>query len=323
MESRSLPYRFPRGSLKGGPVRKKQTGTWGDFEIDFSDPLGSGGMGTVYPARQISLNRPVAVKVVHEQAPTGMTDRAPIDEGFHREVRALSRIRETRIPHIIQAGCEKGRPWFAMERFEGESLEARMRRKPVSRVEAFRIAREVAYALKSAWDSGFLHRDVKPGNIFLSRDGSVVLLDWGLSEPEFLPSLRDSLQCTPAYTAPEYLLGERTDWRSDMYSLGVVLYEMITGQPPFPFRASLEIVDLVCQEKGPYEISARPEMRILRRCLKRNPEERYPTPGDFLKALRFNRGNHVMGFLSSLMFAPVLYILPTLFPRWSISTGSS
>lgn len=294
--------------------------TWGDFEIDFDHEIGSGGMGTVYRARQISLNRQVAVKVVDfDKAPDEET-REEFLRGYRNEIRALSEIRDPRVLSIIQAGLAGSLPWFAMDLLQGENLEERLRRGRVPESEAIRIAREIAMALEAARTRGILHRDVKPANIFLGRDESVTLLDWGLAEPGPTHLPGELISCTPAYTAPEYIRGEEIDWRSDLYSLGAVLYEMVAGRPPFPAACPLEVFSGHCTGKVRFRGTGRRLTRILRRCLEKRPGDRYATLQDFIRELEPRPTRGLFRAVGTTI-ASIILASPTILPT-STSEGA-
>ncbi|HXG62274.1 MAG TPA: serine/threonine-protein kinase, partial [Planctomycetota bacterium] len=268
---------------------------WGDFEVHEDSLLGRGGMGAVYKARQRSLNRWVAVKVF---------DPARVDpalapgflEKFRIEIQALARLRDPRIVTIHQAGENDGRVWFAMELIDGETVEERLSREGAfPEREAARVGAEVARALEAAFREGIVHRDVKPGNIFLLRDGSVKLADFGLARsPAFAPTALTDAQavaCTPAYTAPEEAEGgASTDPRSDLYSLGCVLYEMATERPPFVGTTPMETLVKHATEppRPPRALNpaiSREFEEIVLRCLAKDPAGRYGSPGALAAAL--------------------------------------
>jgi len=267
---------------------------WGDFEVDFARPLGRGGMGAVYRARQASLGREVAVKVLDPQHADPAL-RAGILEKFRREIRALALLHDPRIVAIIQAGENDGRLWFAMELVEGRTLDRRLQEEgSVPEPEARRIAAELARALEAALRAGIIHRDVKPANVFLGKDGAVKLGDFGLARSDDFARTRiteaNALACTPAYASPEQADGRDCDHRSDLYSLGAVLYEMVTERPPFPSESPLEALRSLASDRPTSVRLLNPSVssdleRVILRCLEKNPDDRYPTYGALLADL--------------------------------------
>jgi serine/threonine protein kinase len=268
---------------------------WGDYEVHFDGLLGRGGMGSVYRARQRSLDRWVAVKVLD-------TDRAPDPalreaflQKFQVEIQALSRLQDPRIVTIFQAGENDGRFWFAMELIEGRTVEQRLFAEGAfGEGEARRIAGEVARALDVAWRQGIVHRDVKPGNIFLGKDASVKLADFGLARsPEFARTRiteGNAVACTPEYASPEQAEGGATDHRADIYSLGCVLYEMLTERPPFSGDSKMSTLLKQASEPPPPPRLLNPEISpgleaVVLRCLEKDPAARYADYTALLAAL--------------------------------------
>jgi hypothetical protein len=245
-------------------------------------------MGAVYRARQVSLDRWVAVKVLDPGRNDPML-REGFLEKFRVEALALARLNDPRIVHVYQAGDDDGRRWFAMELVEGKTLEDRLAETPpLPEREARRIGAEIARALEAAHRCGIVHRDVKPGNVFLRPDGAVKIGDFGLARSPSLESTKltevSALACTPAYASPEQLEGDDTDHRSDLYSLGAVLYEMAAQRPPFLAER------LAPGGKPPSLRSLRPEFSLayedlVARCLAEKPADRFPTYAALLKDL--------------------------------------
>ncbi len=199
-------------------------------------PLGSGGMGVVYRAVQTSLSRPVALKVL----PPELASDPQFVERFHREALALGSLSHPRIVSVIDRGVEEGMAFLAMELVEGEGLRQRMQRGAVTPKEAVRIAIQVCEGLSYAHGKGVVHRDIKPENLLIDRSGNVKIADFGLARIVRGDS-RESLRLTmsnmalgtPFYMAPEQMEGAAAvDGRADLYALGVVLYEALTGGLP-------------------------------------------------------------------------------------------
>ncbi len=206
-------------------------------------PLGAGGMGQVFLAEDETLERRVAIKMIAAPLATEATAR----KRFLREARAMAGVEHPHVVRIYGFGEVEGQPYIVMEYVEGETLAARLSRTTRLALEdALRIAREVAQALAAAWSRGIVHRDVKPANILLDREDHVKVADFGLARP---PRTGDAdatgagiVVGTPHYISPEQARGEQTDFRSDVYSLGVVLYEMLGGQKPFMGGSPMEVI---------------------------------------------------------------------------------
>ena len=268
---------------------------WGDFEVRLDRLLGRGGMGSVYEARQISLDRKVAVKVLD-------TDRAPTDnlvegflEKFQHESRALAKINDPRIVTILQAGRADGKCWYAMELVEGQTVDQRITDQgALEPREAARIAAEVARALAAALAQGIIHRDVKPANIFLTADGRVKLGDFGLARSGGFKPTRftemNAVAGTPEYASPEQAANGSCDHRSDQYSLGAVLFEMVTERPPFGGANAIETFFKHAHEPPPLPTRLNPAVppaleSVILRCLEKDPARRYPGYDELIRDL--------------------------------------
>ena len=200
----------------------------GDFIIN--SHLGRGSIGDVYKATQISLDRPVALKIL---SPKFMTKKGVAD--FLKEARAAAPLSHNNLVQSYAVGMDEGYIYMAMTYIKGETLSARLKREgriPVD--EALHIVQQVAEALYYAWsECRIIHRDVKPENIMLTENGVVKLTDLGLAMSQFEWSENMEISGSPSYMSPEQFAGEKLDTRSDIYSLGVTLYQMITGKLPF------------------------------------------------------------------------------------------
>jgi predicted Ser/Thr protein kinase len=195
--------------------------------------IGAGGMGVVYRAVDTLLGRPVALKFIA----TDYAGDAQARERLMREARAASALDHPHIGTVYQVGEHEGRAFIAMAFYDGETLLERIARGPLAVDDAEQIARQLAAALGAAHAAGVLHRDVKPANVMLARDGMVKLLDFGVAklvdEGGNQLTAEGVLVGTPQYMAPEQLRGERVDARADLWALGAVTYEMLAGAPPF------------------------------------------------------------------------------------------
>ena len=266
----------------------------GPFEI--IAPLGAGGMGEVYRARDPRLEREVAVKVLPEVMRVDREARAR----FRREALALSRLNHPNIEMVLDLGSEDGLDYLVLEFVPGETLAVRVARGRVPEREAAEIGAQVAEALAEAHERGVLHRDLKPGNIMLTPKGRVKVLDFGLAKLFEAPGEETrtmeltqvgTTAGTLAYMAPEQLLGEPVDARTDLYALGVVLYETATAQRPFSAALATALANEVLHTRveSPRartpELSARCEAVILR-AMERDRARRYQTAGELVGELR-------------------------------------
>jgi hypothetical protein len=201
--------------------------------------LAAGGMGEVWTARDLLLDRAVAVKVLGG----ALAGDGRAAERLRREARAAARLDHPNIARVLDLGEHDGRPYLVMELLEGESLATRIDRAgPLSPSEAARIVAAVADALEAAHQAGIVHRDVKPGNVFLTTAGEVKVLDFGIASAAGDTALTTGdLLGTAAYLAPERVLGHRATSAADIYALGVVLYELLAGHRPFAGDSEVEL----------------------------------------------------------------------------------
>jgi eukaryotic-like serine/threonine-protein kinase len=201
--------------------------------------LASGGMGEVWAAHDLLLDRAVAVKVLGG----ALAGDGRAAERLRREARAAGRLEHPSIARVLDLGEHDGRPYLVMELLEGESLAARIDRAgPMPPAEAARVVTAVAGALQAAHTAGVVHRDVKPGNVFLTTAGEVKVLDFGIAWSAHDAALTTGgLLGTAAYLAPERVLGHRATPAADIYALGVVLYELLAGHRPFEASSEVEL----------------------------------------------------------------------------------
>jgi len=259
----------------------------GRFRLE--NELGRGAQGIVYRARDLHLARDVAIKVLRTDAPGQARER------FEREAKAISQLRHPGIVTVFEAGgTDAGALYYAMEYVPGKSLEEVLDDEGfLDAPRAVRILETAALAVHHAHDSGLIHRDLKPGNLLLDREGTPKIADFGLvtlAEGTRLTMTRGVVG-TPVYMAPEQAEGERVDRRADVYSLGAILYEALTGQPPFAGATPLEIFRKVVQEDPAPLRSLRPEVppaveRVCLRALEKRPRARYLTAAAFGRDLR-------------------------------------
>jgi serine/threonine protein kinase/formylglycine-generating enzyme required for sulfatase activity len=266
-------------------------------------PLGAGGMGEVYLAEDTKLNRRVAIKIL----PAGSIESDTANRRLLREAQSAAKLDHPNICGILEVSEAAGRNFICMQYVDGETLEVRIKRHPLTLSEALAISIQVADALAEAHAEGFIHRDIKPSNIMLTARGAVKVMDFGLAKrvkqsdlveseaaTEALLSTPGALIGTLPYMSPEQVRGETLDGRSDIFSFGVVLYEMISGQQPFASKSSASTAsNILTLEPAPlarFSNQTPAELeRIVSKALHKNPDERYQTARDLLIDLRHLR----------------------------------
>lgn len=262
--------------------------------------IGRGGMGSVYLARDSRLGRKVALKLL----PAQFTTDAERVRRFEQEARAAAAINHPNVATIYDIGEHDGAIFIAMEYVEGETLAAKINGHPLAAAEIVESGLQVADALDEAHAKGVTHRDIKPANLMLTPRGQIKVLDFGLAKitrPERQAVASDIsavsitetgvVMGTASYMSPEQALGQEVDHRSDIFSLGVVLYEMTTGRRPFAGMSATEIIDRILHaqpeplvrfnERAPAELE-----RIVNRCIAKQRERRYQSAGELLLDLR-------------------------------------
>jgi serine/threonine protein kinase len=260
--------------------------TFGSYRI--IEPLGRGGMASVYKAYEAALDRYVALKVL----PGEFLHDETFAERFRREAKVVARLEHPNIIPIHAFGIEGGIPWMAMRLISGGALSSLLRGHRLAHDRITTILRGVADALDYAHGKGVVHRDVKPQNILLDEAERVYLADFGIAkmvEGSGALTQTGMITGTPQYMAPEQATGQPVDQRVDIYALGVVGYEMLTGR--VPFAADTPVAVLMKHVTEPMPIpppSAVPEplVRALLRCMAKKPDDRWPTAGAFVRALQ-------------------------------------
>ena len=250
--------------------------------------VGSGGMGQVYRARDPQLNRDVGMKVL----PNGAGINGDQLARFGREARALAALNHPNILTLYDVGLDREIPYVVSELLEGETLRARLQRGPVPLHDSVTFARQIVSGLAAAHDKGIVHRDLKPENLFICRDGVVKILDFGLAKQVMEPAAdrdvldRTYVMGTAGYMSPEQVRGCEADARSDLFSFGAVLHEMLTGHRAFSAHSPLDVMRAVC-DAPPAGIDDVPaEFRpILSRCLEKDPAARFGSAHDVARAL--------------------------------------
>jgi len=258
--------------------------------------LGAGGMGEVYSAHDAKLDRPVAIKVLSGEIGAHQ-DRVT---RFRSEARAVSALNHPHILVIHDFGDLDGQPFIVTELVEGETLRERLAKGPLPVRQAVDIARQVASALAAAHERNIVHRDIKPENVMLRPDGYVKVLDFGLaklapdgalSEAETVfGTVPGALVGTPQYMSPEQASGEVVDFRSDQFSLGAMLYELLTGRSPFRRSSAVLSAAAVVSEDPPPLAQVSPDVPLplrwtVERCLAKRPADRFPSTADLSRDL--------------------------------------
>jgi serine/threonine protein kinase len=289
----------------------------GPYEI--LSPLGTGGMGEVYRARDTRLARDVAIKVL----PAHLSSSPELRQRFDREAQAISSLNHPHICHLYDVGSQNGLEYLVMEYLQGETVAERLFRGPLPLDQVLNIGTEVAEALETAHRQGIVHRDLKPANIMLTKTGAK-LMDFGLAKsatastgamsaaggPATLspPTLSIASLSAPAepltqkgsvlgtlqYMAPEVLQGNEADARSDIFSFGCVLYEMITGQRAFAGKSQISVLSSIL-EKEPERVTVLQPVTplameyIVHACLSKNPADRWQNAGDVARNFQLVR----------------------------------
>ena len=270
----------------------------GQYQI--ISPLGAGGMGEVYRARDSRLNRDVAIKLL----PAEFAQDADRLQRFEQEARATSALNHPNILTVYDFGSHNGNPYLVMELLEGEELRVQLNDGAIAPRKAIEYAGQIVAGLAAAHEKGIVHRDLKPENLFITKDGRVKILDFGLAKlkPQQNASASSEIATqkqlttpgtimgTVAYMSPEQVRGETVDHRSDIFSFGIILFEMLSGQRAFTGESHVEVMHAILKA-DPSDLSETyakisPQLeKIVRRCLEKKPERRFQTASDLGFAL--------------------------------------
>lgn len=246
-------------------------------------------LSVVWEAVDAQVGRKVAIKVLAVPETMGMRERAARME---REARAVSRLAHPNLVTIHEVGREEGRPYLVMEFLTGRTLRERLRGGPLPADEAARVLDQAAAAIDAVHAAGVIHRDLKPSGFMLLPDGTLKLMDFGLArqEDDTVVTQADMMVGSPTYMAPEQIHGEAVGPAGDVWALGVILYEMLAGRPPFVgSRIAALLEQITAAAPPPLQSVPPPVQRVLSRALAKDPARRYPSAGaladDFRAAL--------------------------------------
>ena len=258
----------------------------GRYELE--ELVGSGGMSNVFRAHDRLLERTVALKILHEQ----YTRDEDYVERFRREARAVAQLTHPNIVTVIDRGEQDGRQFIVFEYVDGQNLKDLSARGPLDPREAIRLALQVAHALSFAHDRGLVHRDVKPQNVLLNDDGQAKVTDFGIARSLDVHGVTQTgtVLGTSDYIAPEQARGQKVDPKTDIYSLGAVLYELLTGEVPFSGDNFVAVAMRHVSEPAPSVLPHRPDCplrldRAIQRAMAKDPADRFASMGEFCAEL--------------------------------------
>lgn len=254
--------------------------------------IGRGGMATVYLARQMSMNRVVALKVL----PKNLTLDEAYYKRFEREVNIVAQLEHRAIVPVYDHGTIEGQPYIAMRYMSGGSLDQRMVTGPLRPVDVLEVYAQIAPALDYAHNKNVLHRDLKPSNVLLDETGGAFITDFGIArvigDASHTPTITtQGVVGTPSYMSPEQAQGQPMDGRSDLYALGIMLFELLTGRRPFQSDTPYSIAVMQVTAMPPSARAINPDIspaveQVIFKTLRKKPEERYPTAAEMVEALR-------------------------------------
>jgi eukaryotic-like serine/threonine-protein kinase len=266
----------------------------GQYEI--ISPLGAGSMGEVYRARDLQLNREVAIKILPSFVKTDPDRLAR----FEIEAKAAGALNHPNILSVYQMGTHDGAPYLVCELLEGKTLAESLRRGPLSIRQAIQFGVQIAHGLSAAHEKGIVHRDLKPENLFVTKDGRLKILDFGLAKvippKEEISNLASTVtrigvaMGTVGYMSPEQVRGQSVDQRTDIFAFGAILYEMVMGKRSFLKSTEADTVSAILNEEPPPITQLAPDAppaleRVIRRCIEKNPEQRFHSASDLAFAL--------------------------------------
>jgi serine/threonine protein kinase/Tol biopolymer transport system component len=273
--------------------------------------LGEGGMGAVYRARDTRLGRDVAIKIL---TAVTLSDREKLQR-FEQEARATGMLNHPNLLTIYDVGNSEGTPFLVSELLEGETLRTRIDRGPIPPRKAVDIALQLAHGLAAAHEKGIVHRDLKPENVFITKEGRVKILDFGIAKLSATGSEGPSFQMaatepgmvlgTVGYMSPEQIRGELVDRRSDIFAFGAIVYEMLTGKRAFKRSSSIETLSAILKEDPPDLSEALPNIppqleKLVRRCLEKDRDQRFQSARDLAFNLETLSTFSTVGTLSSV-----------------------
>ena len=285
--------------LQSAPLRAPLTSGTKLGEYEGKSMLGSGGMGEVYRAHDSRLGRDVAIKVL----PSLLSADSDRLRRFEQEARAAAALNHPNILAVFQMGTYEGAPYLVSELLEGETLREQIKRDRLSVRKAIDCGVQIAHGLAAAHEKGIVHRDLKPENLFITKDGRVKILDFGLakltqphsSSEHSAPTLTEGTEAgtvmgTVGYMSPEQVRGQTVDYRADIFAYGAILYEMLAGKRAFQKATSADTMSAILNEDPPGisqgAANVPPALqRVVHRCLEKNPEQRFQSASDLAFAL--------------------------------------
>lgn len=253
--------------------------------------IGEGAMGEVYRAEDVELGRQVAIKVIKTDFVRSLPARDAQEamQRFLQEARAAAALSHPGVTIVYRVGTENGWPYMAMEWLEGTTLESYLAQHRLTPDQAARVGLQVLSALDTAHRSGIVHRDIKPANLFITNDRRIKIMDFGVARVQgsnLAHTQAGFILGSPAYAAPEQLAGQPVDARADLYSLGAVLFESVTGRPPFDAGTIYELISLVHTGRVPSANLGVEFDEFITRALAKRPDDRFANAGEMARGLQ-------------------------------------